>query len=381
MVVQSPAGGKWIKVKVVFRADASVQIGTGHVMRCLTLADELIRRGHECCFVCRAHPGHLGDLIASKGYGLTLLPLVPVAAELRPVKGATDHYAQWLGANWQVDARDTLSSISGQKPDWLIVDHYALDARWERVVASAVGKIMVIDDLASRHHQCAVLLDQNVLDSSFTARYKPLVGKGCALLLGPQYALLCPEYGALARSLPKRDGAISRVLIFVGGSDPHQLTERYLNVLLETEFSHLFVDVVMGKNHPEPLMVEKLVDARPKTRLYSGLPSLAALMVRADLMLGAGGATTWERMCLGLNAIVTSVAENQDYVNQELLNEGLIHFLGRARDVSVEAISSSLKHLIDSPFANERRASKIREMVDGQGCRRVVDILTDQGEL
>lgn len=367
-------------MRVAFRVDASVSIGTGHVMRCLTLANELSSQGHECLFICREHPGNLCDLITSHRHYLTLLP----APENRlPKKNEyiSKGYAPWLGASWQEDARYTLDACSDRKPNWLVVDHYALDARWERAVASAVGSIMAIDDLANRQHQCAVLLDQNVLNSSFSMRYEPLVGKGCALLLGPKYALLRPEYGVLAKSLPKRDGAISRVLIFVGGSDPHHLTERYLNALLATEFSHLFVDVVIGKNHPEPLIVESLVEARPKTRLFSELPSLAALMVRADLMLGAGGATNWERMCLGLNAIVISVAENQDYVNQELLNEGLIHFLGKAQDVSVETISASLKRLIQSPSINEKQASKIRSIVDGQGCKRVVDILLDQSEL
>lgn len=367
-------------MKVVFRTDASIKSGTGHVMRCLTLADELIQQGHECSFVCRAHPGNLGDLIASQGHGLTLLP-APTKNSPQEKDTAPDDYAHLLGVPWHEDARDTLDAISDQKPDWLVVDHYALDARWERLIASRVGNIMVIDDLANRPHECAVLLDQNVLDTSFASRYRALVGEGCELLLGPRYALLRPEYGALAKTLPNRDGFICRVLIFVGGSDPHHLTERYLNALAAAEFNHLLVDVVIGVNHPDPSTVKSLVEARSKTRMHSGLPSLAALMVRSDLMLGAGGATNWERMCLGLNAVVISVAANQDYVNQQLLSKGLIHFLGKAKDVSGEAISSTLKFLIETPSVNEARATKLRSIVDGEGCKRVVARLSDQIEI
>ena len=132
-------------MKVTFRTDASIQIGTGHVMRCLTLANELTRQGHECWFVCREHLGHLGDLIVSQGHGLTLFPVRK--NHLPPEQDtASDDYALWLGVPWQEDARQTLDVISPLKPDWLVVDHYALDTQWESTLASAVGDIMAIDD-------------------------------------------------------------------------------------------------------------------------------------------------------------------------------------------------------------------------------------------
>ncbi|WP_405420711.1 hypothetical protein [Marinobacter flavimaris] len=145
-------------MRIAFRADASVQIGTGHVMRCLTLADELTRQGHECQFICREHEGHLGDLIASNGHGLTLLS-PRVDNELDTKGASSDNYALWLGVPWQEDARQTFDVLTPWKPDWLVVDHYALDAEWDSALANAVGSIMVIDDLANRVHECALLLD------------------------------------------------------------------------------------------------------------------------------------------------------------------------------------------------------------------------------
>lgn len=356
---------------VVFRADASVQIGTGHIMRCLTLADELTRQGHECWFICREHKGHLGDLVSAKGYKLTLLPLENASESDLPETEPTT-YADWLGASWQQDAEQTLKALAETDADWLVVDHYALDAEWERKVAKSVGRIMVIDDLANRPHECAVLLDQNVLDHSLTERYQHLVSVGCNLLLGPKYALLRPEYAALAKALPERDGGISRILIFVGGSDPYHLTERYLQALTAPKFEHLFVDVVIGKNHPSPATVENLVEARSRTRLYSALPSLAALMVRADLMLGAGGATNWERMCLGLNSVVTSVAKNQDNINQTLARKGLIEFLGAADKLADTAVTFAIENALQNLEFNMKRSATMRNIVDGRGTEYVI---------
>ena len=361
---------------VVFRADASVQIGTGHVMRCLTLAEELRRQGHDCRFICRDHRGHLGELIARKGFPVNLL-LTPVEDSLDYSQGYGTAHSEWLGVPWQLDAAQTLSLLESLPVDWLVVDHYALDAQWEGQVSEAVGGIMVIDDLADRDHQAGMLLDQNVLNGEMEERYRERLNSGCTLLLGPHYALLGQEYRFLANALPERNGQVSRALVFVGGSDPHHLTERYLNALSAPDFRHILVDVVIGKNHPAPEAVTELVSCRDGARLYSGLPTLAALMVRADLMLGAGGATNWERMCLGLTSVVISVAHNQDKINQELEKKGLIHFLGKAEHVTVDIIRSALKRILTSPLDNCASARSMRKIVDGKGCKRVVETLLD----
>jgi UDP-2,4-diacetamido-2,4,6-trideoxy-beta-L-altropyranose hydrolase len=339
-------------------------------MRCLTLAEELSRKGHECIFICREHEGHLGDLITQAGFRLYLLAK-PVPQEKLVERNLKPIHAEWLGCPWQKDAEETQNILNKEQPDWLVVDHYALDAQWEREVASAVGQIMVIDDLADREHECSVLLDQNVLESHANRQYQTKVNEGCRLLLGPKYALLRPEYAALAEALPERDGIIARVLIFVGGSDPYHLTERYLEALIAAEFSHLFVDVVVGKNHPSFGTVEQLVLNRSKTRLYSGLPSLAALMVRADLMLGAGGTTNWERMCLGLNAVVASIARNQTEINHALGTENLITFLGNADTLANDAVAGAIQSFLVDPESNRRCSNAIREIVNGCGAKYV----------
>jgi spore coat polysaccharide biosynthesis predicted glycosyltransferase SpsG len=186
------------------------------------------------------------------------------------------------------------------------------------------------------------------------------------------------DYSLLANALPDRNGEISRVLIFVGGSDPHHLTERYLRTLDDPEFRHLHIDVVIGSNHSAPEAVSDLVSRREHARIYFELPSLSALIIRADLMLGAGGSTNWERMCLGLNSVVVSVARNQYKVNQALERKGLIYFLGKAQHANIDMIRSVLKQILDSPLVNLASSRRMREIVDGNGCHRVVQTLLNR---
>ena len=358
-------------MRIAFRADASVRIGTGHVMRCLTLADALRAQGHECLFICRDHPGCMSELITQRGYELHLLTH-KIPTDLENESDNLLAHAEWLGVPWQQDAEQTNRVLSGQKVDWLVADHYALDSRWERQIASKVKRILVIDDLADREHQADILLDQNALGNQIKERYQDLINRDCRLLLGPQYALLSQEYRILASALPQRDGYVSRVLIFVGGSDPHHLTERYLEALACPSFKRLSIDVVIGNNHPSPDIVQKMVDRQGGARLYSGLPSLSALMVRADLMLGAGGATNWERMCLGLPAIVVSVARNQEKINQELGRLSLVHFMGPAEKVTVDDISRSLASMLKNTHTTSAQSKAMRAIVDGNGTWRLV---------
>jgi UDP-2,4-diacetamido-2,4,6-trideoxy-beta-L-altropyranose hydrolase len=367
-----------VDVLVAFRADASVQIGTGHIMRCLTLADELTRQGHECWFICRDHQGHLGELIAGKGFAFNLL-LTPGEGDPNPNPNSSKDngtaHTDWLGVSWQLDAAQTLVLLESLAVDWLVVDHYAIDARWEGEVSEVVGRIMVIDDLADRDHHADMLLDQSALNEGMEKRYRERLNSESTLLLGPHYALLGQEYSFLANVLPERDGQVFRALVFVGGSDPYHFTERYLKALSGPKFRHLLVDVVIGKNHPAPEAVSEITSRRAGTRLYLGLPSLAALMVRADLMLGAGGATNWERMCLGLTSVVVSVARNQDDINRELADQRLIYFLGKAETAAIGDIQTVLLSVLDSVSKNSAQSKAMRKVVDGCGTERVARMM------
>ncbi len=312
MVISCDAGRRWFAVRVALRADASMLIGTGHVMRCLTLADELSRQGHECRFVCREHDGHLGDLITSKGHGLTLLPASRDNETLENTQ-KSDDYVRWLGVPSQEDASQTLECLTQWKPDWLVVDHYALDVEWERALAHVVGSIMVIDDLANRVHECSLLLDQNL--GRIASDYDGLLPEGCQRLIGPGYALLRPEFSALReQSLSRRKNPqLKRILISLGGVDRTNVTGQVLDVLSESTLPvSTELDIIMGPSAPYLGEVQRQVSRMPlKATVSVGVNDMAERMCLADLSIGAAGGTSWERCCLGLPAVLLVLAENQ----------------------------------------------------------------------
>jgi UDP-2,4-diacetamido-2,4,6-trideoxy-beta-L-altropyranose hydrolase len=358
-------------MKVAFRVDASLQMGTGHLMRCLTLADALKAQGAQCHFISREHAGHLLELIRQSGHIVTALPLdkLSSATTIDPVPPPL--HAAWLGCEWPTDAQQTGAILADLQPDWLVVDHYALGQQWEEALAPHYRKLLVIDDLADRPHCCDLLLDQNWFGDDTHTRYRNLVPPHCKCHLGPEYALLKSEYAQLRESMPLRDGTVRRVLVFLGGSDPTNQTSKVLEALMQPSFAHLQVDVVIGQNHPDIECVAAQAATRPGTTLHQSLPTLAPLMVRADLMISAGGSTTWERMCVGLPAVVISVAANQTSTNVALTNAGYIDFLGEMNEVSVSNIADAVRHSLANAATLKAQSSLGQKLVSGIGAQVV----------
>ena len=370
-------------MKVAFRTDASLQIGSGHAMRCLALAAALRERDAQCHFISRAHPGNLISTIQQHGFKVVGLvaPEQKAQSAIKTIASTgqgTQQYQSpepahtaWLGSTWQADATDTAAVVATLQPDWLVVDHYALDQRWESCLQPYCKKLMVIDDLADRAHCCDLLLDQNWFGDSTPTRYRNLVPPHCECYLGPEYALLKSEYAQLRDTMPPRDGTVRRVLVFLGGSDPSNQTAKVLTALMHPSFAHLQVDVVLGQYHPDAQGLAAQAATRPGTTMHQGLPTLAPLMVRSDLMISAGGTTTWERMCLGLPAIVISVAANQTTTNLALMNAGYIDFLGGMNDVNVSNIAEAVTQCLANPAVLKAQSSLCLDLVSGTGAQVV----------
>lgn len=361
-------------MKTAIRADASPEIGFGHVWRCATLANGLRKAGVDVRFVCREHDGHLCDQIQNQGFSVARLP----RSRLDPAprgEGREGDYVSWLGADWSVDATETIEALRAWGPvDWLVVDHYAVDRRWETALRTSARRIMVIDDLANRPHDCDLLLDQN-LTAGMHTRYEDRVPAGTGLLLGPEYALLQPLYAELHAQLPARDGLIRRIFVFFGGVDSDNLTGRTLAAILGLNRPDIEVDVVVSASGPHVAAVRRQASGHSNVHFHSGLPTLAPLMAGADLAVGAGGATSWERLCLRLPALVVTLAENQRPVAEELDRRGLIRWLGNKDAVSELAIAEAVGDVLQNGWDKERLPSHF-PIVDGKGASRVCAALT-----
>jgi len=268
-------------MRVAFRTDASSQIGTGHVMRCLALADALYEEGAECLFVCREHDGHLMDHIRSRGYELHALPK-PSSNESFESDLA---HAGWLGVDWLVDAQETRQFFADAKFDWLIVDHYALDYRWESALRSSCKRIMVVDDLADRRHDCDLLLDQNYY-LNLNQRYQDLLPDHCISLLGPSFVLLRQEFYFAKQDLRVRDGIINNILVFFGGIDSMNQTEMVLKAFEKLQLANITINVVVGHTNPNRESIRVECDQLPNTRYLCNVTNLAELVDNADLDMG-----------------------------------------------------------------------------------------------
>ncbi|RAR56779.1 UDP-2,4-diacetamido-2,4,6-trideoxy-beta-L-altropyranose hydrolase [Onishia taeanensis] len=316
---------------VVFRADASLEIGTGHIMRCLTLAEALRKQGAECHFLCREHAGHLIDAIEARGFNAHRLLDESLYRTSAPTRDLQPDHAHWLGTSWESDAEACGPLIVQLAPDWLVVDHYALDARWEAAVLPEQTRLLVIDDLADRAHCAHLLLDQNL--GREAEDYIGLVPAECRVLAGPQFALLRPEFAerresSLARR--HRHPAVKRLLISLGGVDKDNSTGQVLDALNACDLPNdLEITVVMGATAPWLEEVKtRAVELPWSTEVVVNVSDMARRMAEADLAIGAAGSTTWERCCLGLPTLMLVLAENQQHIAQSLHNAGAALTLG-----------------------------------------------------
>jgi UDP-2,4-diacetamido-2,4,6-trideoxy-beta-L-altropyranose hydrolase len=360
-------------MKFVFRTDASTKIGSGHVMRCLTAAEELKKNGAEITFISRAHEGNLNDLISSKGMEVVSLP-VPELQSMLGVKKESNDYGEWLGISKERDAEQTISALGKTVPDWLIVDHYGLDEGWEKTLRAHVKNIMVIDDLADRPHDCDLLLDQNWFENR-EKRYEGLIPPNCTKLLGPEYALLQPQYAELHPCTPPRMGPIQRIFVFFGGADNDNLTGRAIAAFLALGRPDIVLDVVINPVNHYVAAIREQVKAHANITLHEALPSLARLMLKADLAIGAGGTTSWERCCLGLPSVIITLAENQKPIAAALDRQGFARWLGHQDSVSESTLTAALENVLE----NERAADWSHccmELVDGKGAARVAAIVS-----
>jgi UDP-2,4-diacetamido-2,4,6-trideoxy-beta-L-altropyranose hydrolase len=316
-------GWRYDRVKIAFRTDASTRIGSGHVMRCLTLADALRNGGAEVCFIGRELHGNMFSVIEDLGFSVMRLTG-------KDVHGPDDG-SPWTEDDKRKDAVSTGNILRkhGTVFDGLVVDHYGTDEGWEKIVRDCTGKIMVIDDLANRPHDCDLLLDQNYYHSS-GQRYHGLVPPCCTLLAGPQYALLRREFSEI-RTRPVKNGVVKRILIFFGGVDLTNETMKAMDAVNRLNIEGLRVDVVVGQSNPHRATIENLCQSWAGFHYYCQINFMSELMRNADLSIGAGGSTTLERICLGLPSLVISVAENQEVSMKDLSDDRYILYAGKDR--------------------------------------------------
>lgn len=366
--------------KFAFRVDASLQMGTGHVMRCLTLANVLKRQGNECHFICREHPGHLIGHIRDQGFEVHVLP-IEESTQLNTEARTGLAHAGWLGATQEQDAAGCSAILCQLGTHWLVVDHYALDACWELALKPHYQKLMVIDDLADRPHGCDLLLDQTFgRDAKDYASWTP---EACTLLCGSRYSLLRPDFSALREySLKRREQTqLQYLLITMGGVDKDNATGQILEALKATALPQACrISVVMGSTAPWLAEVRQLAAHMPwPTEVKVGISDMAQLMADSDLAIGAAGATTWERCCLGLPTIMLVLADNQRKIAECLEQANAVYVLHDTQYIT-DRLPDLLNRLAASTSLRTSMSQATSQIADGKGVARVIQHLELQSD-
>lgn len=336
-------------------------------MRCLALATGLREAGFNCHFICRA--GSIQSAIRDRGFPVHELPAPDASL---PEDRGTDAQNAWLGTDWRTDAEQTAVVLAALQPSLLLVDHYALDERWEAYVRPYVRHVLVIDDLADRRHDCSLLLDQNL--GRKDCDYAGLLPAHCHVLTGPRYALLRPEFAALrAASLARRKvPGLQQLLISLGAVDKDNVTCSVLSALRSCALpADCHITIVLGAYAPGLPRVREVAAALPwQTEVKVEVADMATLMSASDLAIGAAGSTAWERCCLGLPALMVVLADNQWPGATALAMAQAAWLVGQPQD-----IADRLPALIDSlaqPAALAGMSARASTLCDGLGVDRVI---------
>jgi UDP-2,4-diacetamido-2,4,6-trideoxy-beta-L-altropyranose hydrolase len=327
--------------KVLFRLDASDQIGTGHLMRCLVIADALQEHGITSSFLCYPLPTRLQQLVQDKQHQLI----------------------------YPTDENNEFKLIDQLQPDWIIVDHYELDANWERKAKPLTQALLVIDDLADRAHFADYLLDQG--PQRTPKDYANLINPECRLLLGSNYALLRKEYRQLQRTSCQ---TWQKGLICFGGADPAHATLSTVKSLDKMEHTHqLSWTVIAGAANPDwPLLQQWQTETGINVTLLHHHSDMARLMSEHDFSIGAAGGMTWERCCIGLPSIVIPIAENQKFNNDVLAHFQLCERLALPDLAMPEKLAAALQ---DLKINADKYFSRGQAFIDGNGVPRLIDFI------
>lgn len=352
-------------LRAVFRADGAEHMGGGHVMRCLNLANALAARGAKCHFISRHLTDALSSRVRSSGHALTILPLRPIE---RDQAFSSPSHADWLGTTWRKDAEDTLAALENDC-DWLIVDHYALDARWHTALRAKAKCILVIDDLADRPLDCDALLDPNYRslgDDPFAA----CVPSVCKRFSSPTMALLEPAFAA-AHARARVRVNVGHTFVYLGAATADQHLP-LIEALAETDIQTDIVGSIAVVTDKRVIDHTALSDG--KIRLHGPQPSLLPFIELADFAVAPVGTSTWERCALGLPTLAVTIASNQEKIAADLAQDQMIDLLGAIEDLSAKHYAEGLRRMQQRSWL-EHLSVACLTVCDGGGVHRMVEFL------
>ena len=334
-----------MKKNLFIRVDASPEIGIGHIMRCLTLAQELKNNFDKIIFLTRKDSGDFTETIMKNEFEVIFIP-----------------------TNNDSDIIKNLITTYSENKNFLLIDHYDVDSNFESSLKNIFEKIFVIDDLANRKHDCDLLIDQNYY-RDLNHRYKKLIQNDTITLLGSKYAIIRPEFRNINKKTIKKNSQIKKILVSFGGSDPTNECKKALDALCSIENNQFEIVAIVGIYNNKFERLKKLYEKYSNIKIYRHVNDLSQLMLNSDLFIGAGGTTTWERFYMGLPSIVTIISDDQKESIEFLSDMGHVINLGLAKNVTMKTYIQTLQKPNSDLIYN--MSLNNQKLVDGNGSNRI----------
>jgi len=342
--------GKTKRNQIVFRVDADTQMGTGHLMRCLALAQAWQDVGGQATFLTVSNSLLLKDRLQSENMAVTSLSACP---------GSVD------------DARQTTALAKKIHASWIVLDGYQFGSAYQKILKDNGRSLLFIDDFShAGHYYADIVLNQGI--SAVPILY-PNKEEYTQLLLGPRYALLRREFLNYRGGKRENPDVARKILVTLGGGDPDNVTKKVVRAIQQLESENLEVFVVVGSNNPHYEELESIASHSPfNIRLLQNVIDMPALMAWADMAVSAGGGTCLEMAYLGLPNIVLILAANQQGNAESLGSSGISINLGWHNEIDELGLAKTLSMLISSQMLRKKMSAKAQELVDGTGTSHIM---------
>jgi UDP-2,4-diacetamido-2,4,6-trideoxy-beta-L-altropyranose hydrolase len=355
-----------METSVLIRVDSSFRIGTGHISRCLRLAEELEQKGVRVVFMCANLPGNISSSISELGFEIELFDSPAEEGDMECIEDL------WPTGLQIFDASRTSNKASESNAEVVIVDHYALSELWERKLTSGGFRVIALDDLPGKPHSSDLVIRPGVSISAEDARGSGLESRE---LSGPRYAMVPREF-CEAKDFNKglEGSGASRVLVYFGGVDQSNASEQVVDSIMGAQIPDCSIELVLGSRNPNLEALIKKYKASPEVTIHSSLRSLAEVIGNCDAAVGAGGVSAFERAAAGLPSVLFSLSDNQIAVCKDLARHGMAQYFGSFDSFSSEAFISQFSHFMRE-LPTLRKNPDSPEYIDCLGLKRIAELV------
>ncbi len=371
-------------INIVFRCDASLEVGNGHLMRCRTLALKLREIFNaRVIFICQEANIKLLKIIQKE---FNLLILKKNQYEEEKYFSGSDRNFNWLYRKQKKDvylSKEILIKNNIKNINLLVLDHYGIDKNWEDIFIkewgiNQIGKIFVIDDLANRKHNCDFLLDQTYKRKKID--YLNLLPNKVTFFLGSDFALIRDEFVKARKEKTHhnfRGKKLFKILIYLGEVGNNEIYFEILDGINKNIGYQFELTLIANLNFEVKDKLKNIFESKfQKIRFINFSEEIWRFMLDADISIGSAGSTTWERACIGIPSIVIVNAENQFEIGKALISANSSLVINHDENI-INSIYLNLKNLISDSKLNTELIQKSKKLCDGKGATRIVSKLKE----